>query len=140
MRSYTITLTEDEFAKLERDFPNGPKNNSTRDRAVEITKIFILRERPDAHITIAAKSTGADLTIAENLISADIEVKGTAEEDIAWQKIGVSGEPSYKGILNGREVYRVCGVFSKKPTIHILKHGVDFTMVPEPRWRFKPIK
>ena len=62
------------------------------------------------------------------------EVKGTAATDIAWAKLKVSGKPSYKLLLNGLPLYRVCGVYSRNPIIFVLKCGSDFEMVPEPRW------
>lgn len=39
----------------------------------------------------------------------------------------------------GIPVYRVSEVFSQSPSIYVLKHGMDFLLVPEPRWAFKPV-
>lgn len=134
MEQHDIKLTQKEFALLNKG--NRLRNNvSTRDRAIEIAKIFLKKK---AGITIHAKpkAVGADLSYTLKNDVVNIEVKGTDSEDIAWGKLKVSGNASCEGINDNWPVYRVTRVFEQTPSIFILKHGVDFTLKSEPRWRF----
>jgi hypothetical protein len=67
-----------------------------------------------------------------------IEVKGTKSADIAWQQLKVSSQHSRDLLAEkGAPVYRVTGVFEQSPSIYVLVHGLDFSLVHEPRWMFK---
>ena len=98
-----------------------------------------LSQLQDSQIADEPAAPGADLTYTRAGQTYHAEIKGTEDADIAWQKLKVSGQPSHDGISDGWPIYRVCGVFSRQPTLHIMMINVDFTLVHEPRWRFQQI-
>jgi hypothetical protein len=139
MTTIKFELPADLFNCLETAFPQGPRNNSTRDRAIHIVRHWLLQQE-DTQIVDIPTAPGADLTYTHAGKEFHIEIKGTEDVEIAWSKLKVSGQPSCDGISGGWPVYRVCGVFSRQPTIYIMKNLEDFILVPEPRWRFREIK
>jgi len=138
MNTIPLQLPNDFFIKLETAFPCGPKNNATRDRAYHIVKHWLL-SHPDTTVADIPLAPGADITFTQAAKVTNAEIKGTEDNDIAWSKLKVSGTPSYNGILSGWPVYRVTAVFTKTPTIYILRHDEDFTFIPEPRWRVQQL-
>ena len=120
MQTIKLQLADGFFNRLQSLSGRGPKNNSTRDRAVQIVKDWLSRQ---SGIQVLPQPTaqGADVSYLQNKIEIHAEVKGTEDSNIAWSKIKVSGEPSYLGICAGWPVFRVCNVFSQSPFIHILK-------------------
>jgi len=128
------------FEQLDERFPHQDEtNNSIRDRAVEIVRFFLLTQNKNTRFYDRPKKKGADLSYEVNNEIINIEIKGTKDDDISWDKLKVSGKPSCKGIKDGWPVYRVTGVFNSNPRIYVLKHKVDFELIREPRWRFRKI-
>lgn len=136
MTTIEIDLPDDLFNRLDNAFPQGPKNNSTRDRAIQIVRYW-LSQQPDIQIADIPNAPGADITYTNTGKEFHAEIKGTEDEEMAWSKLKVSGQPSYDGISAGWPVYRVCAVFSHRPKLHIIKIQEDFTLIPEARWRFQ---
>lgn len=136
MQTVPFALSDDEYAALEASNPASKKNADIGARAVEVIRLYAKRlywnERR------AGRRRGVDLAFMDTqgqLI--EMEVKGTDDTGVHWEKLGVSGKPCYSNLTNGMPLYRVTAVFDKNPTIFILKYGEDFTMVPEPRWKIK---
>lgn len=129
-----LTLGEEEFKTLNEKYPHGARG-SIRDRALRIVEIFIRRKPTNVDIAKAPKSTGGDLRLTLNGKYEDIEVKGTEDKDIAWNKLKVSGNSSHKALTKGMALYRVSSVFSKNPSIWIIYFKRDFFMTRESRWR-----
>jgi hypothetical protein len=138
MQSIPLDLPDQVFIQLETDSPRGPKNNSTRDRAVGIVKYWLSCQL-DTKVFLVPKEKGADISYSQNGITIHAEIKGTEDKEIALEKFKVSGVNSYRVICEGGPVFRVCDVFSRMPVIHILKIDEDFKLVQEPRWRVKKL-
>jgi hypothetical protein len=139
MQSTKIHLSKKTLLRLNRRYPKTRITNiSSRERALEILEIFLKRKHPKIVFRTAPKKTGADLRYQRtpNGSFCDVEVKGTADKDIAWGKLRMSGTTSCKGVRQGRPVYRVFDVYSDSPQLRILKWNKDFTLKEEPRWTF----
>ena len=135
MERIDLIISELEFIKLNKEYPNTGKSSFVGERAIELVKIHF---RNQDNTCIFMKPTdGGDLIISCNDRRLKIEVKGTAETDICWMKLKVSGTPSYNLLAQGMPLYRVCGVNERSPVIFILYYSQDFDMIPEPRWRLR---
>jgi len=135
MERIYLTIPEPEFVKLDRLYPNNGKSSVVGERATEIVKVYFTSQ--DNNSTFE-KPTDGDLKITSKDRVLKIEIKGTAEKDICWMKLKVSGEPSYKSLIQGMPLYRVCGVYERSPVIYVLYYSQDFDMIPEPRWSIRP--
>lgn len=137
MQQFTITLTDEEHARLNSLFTRAGKSSHLGARAIEILRIHFLRQDPAT--TFRTEVNDADLEItSSNGEVLRIEVKGTADRGIAWGKLKVSGKPSYAALIAGMPVYRVCGVEGKDIQVFVMKYPEDFALTPEPRWRLSP--
>ncbi|MBM4305957.1 MAG: hypothetical protein FJ123_04380 [Deltaproteobacteria bacterium] len=141
MEHYRVELTNEEYEKLNSEYPESNGSGLIGKRAEEIVRIHFRRIHPKC--TFANAPSGADLqvVVSDESPSQSIEIKGTASSGIAWQQLKVSSTQSWE--LLSKEaipVYRVCAVFSKAPSIYVLRHGRDFVLVPEPRWTFKRLR
>lgn len=139
MEHYTVQLTDTEYDRLDQEFPPGDSNSLIGRRAEAIVKIYFRRH--DAHCSFAPGRPGSDLQVKiADVEPISIEIKGTAAHRLSWQQLKVSSSMSHKALCDGVLVYRVCGVFEQAPEIYILRYGIDFTLEPEARWTFKPIR
>ena len=112
---------------------------STEQKALNIVRSF-LKDRYGEDVEIEEDGDGADLRVTIDGKTERIEVKGTKDSDIAWQKLKVSSKKSHDALVSGdATIYRVVDVDSPNPRVHILIHGEDFTLEPEPRWAVKQI-
>lgn len=92
-----------------------------------------------AEVVIEKDHEGADLRVSRNGRTERIEVKGTAREDIAWPLLKVSSRQSHDALTSGAAaMWRVTGVGGSEPRVHVLKHGRDYELQPEPRWAVRP--
>lgn len=132
MERIELNVNDDEFAKLNKHYPKNGKSSDIAKRAIELVKLYFRSKYPNCDFSIPTDGSDLEITFANT--TQRIEVKGTAATDIAWAKLKVSGEPSYKLLLNGLLLYRVCGVYKRNYTIFVLQYGSDFKMKPEPRW------
>ena len=138
MDTNLITLTTEEYERLNSLYPDSAGSGLIGKRAEEIVKIYFQRTSPGC--TFAAPDAGADLTVlfCDGSSPSLIEVKGTAALGIAWPQLKVSSQQSYNLLVQaGVPVYRVSGVFTATPTIYVLRHGADFRLEEEARWAFK---
>ncbi len=126
MQKIRLSLKDHEFEMV--------KDMKTADAAVEICKIYLRQQHQN--VIFPSSRSGADLFVRfPDGTGFDIEVKGTARPDIAWQQLKVSGKPSHDMLKNGLPLYRVSNIGSQDVTIFVLRYGEDFEMTPEPRWR-----
>lgn len=140
-RSYTIHLSQQDWDALNHRFPRTQGSSDIGKRAVEILRCHFMRVDPGCEFV--APPRGADLAIrsAEGTKVVAFEVKGTADSGIAWPQLKLSSQSSFEFLSSGRgSVLRVTKVFEKEPEVFELRHGVDFTLVPEARWTFKPVR
>lgn len=134
MQQFAIQLSDAEIARLNSLFPPGSKSANIGARAIEILKIYFLRKDPKT--TFRREVADADLEITDSTgVALRIEVKGTADNGIAWTKLKVSGKPSYNALRSGMPVYRVCGVEGEVIQVFVMTYPEDFDLTPEPRWR-----
>jgi len=129
MDDIRLELTHDEYARV--------SSMSCERAAVEICRIHLTR--CDPCVTFLAPMKGADLRVRSgDGNETDIEVKGTEATDLAWPQLKVSSQHSHDRLRGGMLLYRVTGVRAQTVTIYVMRHGVDFDMVPEPRWSVRP--
>jgi hypothetical protein len=136
MKMIEVHLSEEVYKKLDEQFPRSSKSAAVGKRALRIVKEHFLSLDPNAQFV--RPRAGADLRVVTEDQDHEIEVKGTDDADISWQKLKVSSQQSYDLLAAGMPLYRVCGVYSHEPRIHVMSFGEDFDMVPEARWRLRP--
>ena len=128
--SFSVPLTESDLRTIER--------YSTAKKAEWIVRKHI-KDKFGADVGIEKDTEGADLRISRNGKTERIEVKGTKSRNIAWAQLKVSSRRSYDALRTGAaSMYRVTDVDGSEPLVHILKHGRDYELRPEPRWAVKP--
>ena len=132
LETVALSVPEPEFARLNSLYPPTVKSSTVGDRAIELVQFYFRTQ--DAACTFRFPGNGCDLETQVNGTTHRIEVKGTADLDIAWTKLKVSGAPSYNALLNGMPLYRVTGVYERNPVLFILRYQHDFEMQPEARW------
>lgn len=132
MEDIPFRLTDSEKRRLDRSYANTGKSAAIGKRAVEIVRLYF--QKTHRGCTFIEPTKGADLHPVWSSGEAELEVKGTDSEDIAWSKLKVSSRHSFELLKKGLPLYRVTCVFSETPTLHILKSGVDFKMTGEDRW------
>jgi hypothetical protein len=140
MEKIVFELLDHEHEKLNTDYPPEKGSALIGNRAEAIVKLYFFRKDVNCRFVIPEK--GADLKVeySNDEPSVTLEVKGTEDTDIAFQKLRVSSEDSMRVLSEKRiPLYRVTDVFGRKPVIHILFYGADFDLTPEPRWRVNPI-
>jgi hypothetical protein len=138
MEHYKIEFTNEEYERLNSEYPKSNGSGLIGSRAKEIVRIYF--RRMDPQCTFVNAPSGVDLQVvpSDGSPSQSIEIKGTASPGMAWSQLKVSSTRSWELLSNQTiPVYRVRAVFSKAPSIYILQHGRDFILVPEPRWTFK---
>jgi hypothetical protein len=136
MEEIEVIISDIEYKKLNKKYNSNNKNENTEKRAIDIVKIFLKKSYPNCFF--GPQKTGIDLIFTNNKQEIEIEVKGTNDEKIGWGKLKVSSQNSHDQLRGGMPIYRVYNVFGRKPKIAILRYGIDFDMVVEPRWRITP--
>lgn len=112
---------------------------STEQKALNIVRA-LLKDRYGEDVVIEEDRDGADLRVTIDGNTERIEVKGTKDSEIAWQKLKVSSKKSHDALVSGdASIYRVVDVDSADPRVYILIYGEDFTLEPETRWAVKRI-
>lgn len=128
--SFSVSLTESDLHEIEE--------YSTAKKAEWIVRKYI-RCKFGSQVRIEKDCGGADLRVSMNGETERIEVKGTKKNDIAWAQLKVSSQQSYDALRSGAaSMYRVTGVEGNMPRVHVLEHGRDYELKPEPRWAVKP--
>ena len=115
------------------------KSLSTEQKAIAIVRGF-LKTAYGEDVVIEEDRDGVDLRVTIDGKTERIEVKGTKDSDIAWEKLKVSSRKQHDALVSGdATIYRVVDVHSADPRVYVLIHGEDFTLEPEPRWAVKRI-
>ena len=135
MEEKTIILTENKFSELNMLYPSTGKSSNTGKRSEELVRYYF--RCIDHKYSFSKASKGADIKVCLDKEEFEIEVKGTAENELAWKQLIVSGRPSYDRLKSGLPLYRVTSVYEKLPILYILNYQEDFNMEPEPRWKIK---
>jgi hypothetical protein len=134
----SFTLTTKDFEFLRTTYKNMRNNHDICNYGVHVTKLY-LESKGYSNIKIEEKKVDIQGTI--NDVTEKFEVKSTVDSNIAFDKLKVSSQKDHKSIVEeGMEIIRVCKVGQQTLDIYFLKHGIDFTLTPEPRWRLTKIK
>ncbi len=136
MRTIELDLPEAEFERLNALYPPTAKSSTVGERAVELVKFYF--RTLDCDCQFHVPGGGVDLEVTGKELSERIEIKGTADADIAWMKLKVSGKPCYDRLLEDLPLYRVLAVYDRNPRICVLKYSEDFEIVSELRWALRP--
>lgn len=104
-------LSESDFSHLNSNFPPGRGSGLIGARSTEIVKIYF--KSKNTNCKFRDPRNGADLeVILKGQEPFFLEIKGTEDANIAWQKIKVSSEQSYRMLVEeGTPIYRVTNVF-----------------------------
>lgn len=137
MKTIDFSIPQEKLDSLIRETKDG-KNSDIGKLAVEIVKLYF--SSIDAGVTFLPGKKGADITVISNAVETSYEVKGTQDPNISFVKLKVSSQACHDALVNGMELIRVTNIRGNYIKLHFLKHGVDFLLVPEPRWRMKKIK
>ncbi|WP_419571852.1 hypothetical protein [Rheinheimera sp.] len=135
MERLEINIAEAEFANLNSLYPPTVKSSTVGARALALVKIHFRVTDPTCSFRENVEDCDLEVTSRGNVTR--VEVKGTADQDVAWSKLKINGTPSHGALLAGMPLYRVVGVYERNPAILVLRYGIDFTTVPEPRWGVK---
>ena len=116
MDTFRIKLTTAEFSELNQRFPSSHGSGDIGKRAVEIVRYHFKTQHPGCRFV--ETPTGADLAVLPvgAAMPMVLEIKGTADSDIAWQKLKVSSKSSHALLTSGlASVLRVTDVFGREP-------------------------
>jgi hypothetical protein len=137
VRKIKAVVRHQDFASLNAEFPKSAGSAVIGKRAVAVVKLHFTNSARGC-IFPTKRPKGVDLAVrlqgTRKLLL--LEIKGTSSEDLQWQQLKVSGNPSFRQLTEGTAVvYRVCNVFDRNPMIYALSYGVDYKLEPESRWR-----
>ncbi|MEM5563954.1 hypothetical protein WNY78_02510 [Psychroserpens sp. AS72] len=137
MKSVTFKLNNKQFSLLNSQFSNIGKNSHIGKLAVEIAKLYF----QDKYVMPNFKENinGVDLSVINNNSQEDYEIKGTADFNIAFNKLKVSSQPCHDKLVNGQILLRICDIGKQEVKLHFMKYNEDFTMEPELRWSVKKL-
>lgn len=135
MKRIPLDISDQEFTRLNLLYQQTGKSSTVGGRALELVRFYFRSQ--DATCEIIVPGNGCDIEVRINRTTHRIEVKGTADINIAWSKLKVSGKPSYDALVSGMPLYRVTGVYERKPVLFILTYANDFDIQPEARWSLR---
>lgn len=138
MKSFPFKLSQQQFDRIKRNYPNTGKNSHIGHSAEMIVKFYFESNYVD--VTFPHGVDGADITITYDGKTENFEIKGTADSNISWSKLKVSSKACHDALVSGMTMIRVTNIGQKNVELHFLKYGEDFTLVPEDRWAIKRIK
>src|SRR5437762_7559142 len=113
MRTIDLAIPESEFARLNALYPPTIKSSTVGRRAIELVQFHFRTQDPACKFL--EPGNGIDLEVTRGEQVDRIEVKGTADRNIAWMKLKVSGKPCYAHLIAGIELYRVVAVYERDP-------------------------
>ncbi len=138
MKQETFELSDQEYAQLNSEYPRGKGSGLIGSRAEAIIKLYFRRGHSDCEFRKPGNGADLEVILLPNTPSIFLEIKGTEDSNIAFQKLKVSSAHSYRMLVDEKiPLYRVTSVFEKKLEVYILKYGEDFELEPEPRWSVK---
>jgi len=134
---YEFALPPAQLEELQKKYWNQGKNSHIGDFAVEIAKLYFQSQDEEAICTIV--KDGTDLEVCCKGAITRYEVKGTTDDDVAYQKLKVSSQASYDALVGGTTLVRVTSVGKAKVRLHFLQFGTDFDLIEEARWAVRPL-
>lgn len=137
MTTINFKITRSQLSQLLKHSKDG-KNSDIGKMAVKMVTLYF--KSLDSNAQVVPGKNGADIQVISKGTATNYEVKGTQDPKIAFSKLKVSSQPSYNALVGGMVLIRVTNIRSTDMKIHFLKHGVDFTLMKEPRWAVKPVK
>lgn len=137
MKSIHFEISEEKLATLLKSFPNMGKNGDVGKMAVELVKEYFLSLDDKASFITGKK--GIDIQVTYLGLTENYEVKGTADNSIAWSKLKVSSQDCFNLLANGMQLIRVTDVGKTKITLYFMEYGIDFVLKSEARWSVKKI-
>jgi hypothetical protein len=133
-----FALSEKDFNFLRLTYPNMKNNQDIGKYGVQVAKLY-LESKGAIEVLIEEKKVDIQAKINGKL--EKYEVKSTCDSEIAFGKLKVSSPKDYKSLVEDEmEIIRVCKVGQQTLDIYFLKHGKDFTLTQEPRWRLVKTK
>jgi hypothetical protein len=133
LEPFHFTIPEKEYKRLQGAYSNRGKNSHVGKYGVEVVSIY-LKSLGGTNIILEPQK-GADLSVELNNKVVLYEIKATTDKKVAFGKLKVSSVFCYDSLKNGMVLIRVSKIGEQTVDIYFLKHGIDFNMVPEPRWR-----
>ena len=131
-------LSEDDFTLLNDAYPNRKSNHDIGNFGVQVVKLY-LESTGYTEVRINVKKVDIQGTL--NNVVEKFEVKSTVKSEISYHCLKVSSPKDYKSLTEANmEIIRVCRVGQRTVDLHFLKHGIDFLLVPEPRWRLQKVR
>lgn len=137
MQSHKFSISEEQLQNLLNLYPNIGKNSHVEKISVEIAKLFIKSIDQNANFQI---KKNIDLSAIINGVTHDFEIKGTASNNIAWDKLKVSSQFCYNNLKNGMNIIRITNIGNLDMEVFYLKYGEDFELFPEARWTIRKKK
>lgn len=138
MEQELFELSDLEFEQLNTEYPRGKGSGQIGKRSEAIIKYYFRRNYLGCEFRNPSNGADLEVVFSPDRPSLFLEVKGTEDSNIAWQKLKVSSTHSWRMLVEEKvPLYRVTNVFEKIPEIYVLKYGEDFDLEPEPRWSIK---
>lgn len=137
MEKEVFKITEEELNQIKGSYSNMGKNSDIGDFALEIAKCFFKKKLGDINF-ISTKNI--DLCFEAKGKTFEYEIKGTTDNDIAWNKLKVSSKNCHDLLENGMPIIRITNIGKTDMIIYTLMIDEDFTLKPEDRWAVCPIK
>jgi hypothetical protein len=135
MKIFNFSITQDQLIRLKALYPNMGKNSDIGKLAIEIAKLYFLSIN---NTTTFIKINGVDLSTSINDVVVNYEIKGTADNNISWNKLKVSSQNCHDRLINGMTLIRITNIGTTEMTLYFLTFIEDFKLVPEPRWSVIP--
>lgn len=137
MKRTVLTFSAEELRQIEVAAPSNRKSSAaTGKRAYKIVVTYYRRKK--AQVVQSPKGVDLSLKFRRSKVVRHYEIKGTEGSELAFEKLKVSGKPSFRQLTNQKiPLLRILSVYSQTPVLVEMIHGQDFTLVPEPRWRIK---
>jgi hypothetical protein len=136
MDPVTFTIDLHDFKRLNEAYPNLGKNKDVGNLGIRIAELYLLKLGAK---NIQFEVDGYDIQAELNGKLIRYEVKATADSSLAFSKLRVSSLVCHDHLVNGLEIMRICNVGHQSVDIYFLKHGIDFNLIQEPRWRLSRI-
>ena len=108
MTKHNFSINQDQLKDLLTLYPNTGKNSDVGKLAVELAKLYFLSI--NGSTTFITNKNGIDLSATINGVVENFEIKGTADNSIAWNKLKVSSQNCHDLLINGMTLIRITNV------------------------------
>ncbi|MFC3881044.1 hypothetical protein ACFOSV_12695 [Algoriphagus namhaensis] len=138
MTKETFKISKDFLDECLKKYPNLGKNSHVGQLGILMVKEFFKRKYPGCKFEV--NSSKIDLKVI--LLNGEIkkyEVKSTVDSGLAWSKLKVSSTHCYNALQEGMPLVRITKIGEIEMDIYFLICGIDFTLIPEPRYSVKKL-